>query len=83
MHLEALPQPARIDRDDNDEQGKGKKEMNSLKNFDDAILLASVQVVDIEHDAPHGQHASLLVGGMACSPPLPVCANTARTTGLM
>jgi hypothetical protein len=48
---QGLLEPARIDADDNDEQGEGEQQMDCLQALDHLLGAAAVQVVDVEHDA--------------------------------
>jgi hypothetical protein len=59
MHLEALPQPPRVDRHDDDEQRKRQQQVHGLQYLDHTIGLAAVEVVDVEDDAPHGEQSRL------------------------
>jgi len=51
MSFDRSPQPSGVDGDDDDEQRQGQEEMDGAQDVDDLGLWATVEVVDVEHDA--------------------------------
>ena len=45
-----MQQPARIDRDHDHEEGERQEEVNGLEDGDDLLLLAAIEVVDVQDD---------------------------------
>src|SRR5262245_42497133 len=56
VFADRLSYPADIDRDNDDKQRQPEHQMHGLENVDNFLFGATIEVVDVEHDAFNERH---------------------------